>query len=81
MVMVYNTCYVRRSWRRHWMRGAFRGTFSPRNRSIFPTGRKWKSEGLELWAYMNSLYTLNAKDKFGGQSLLSVGFGQVRIQG
>ena len=27
--------------------------------------RKWQSEGLELWAYMNSLYMLNAKKSLG----------------
>jgi len=26
-----------------------------------PNWQKWQREGLELWAYMNSLYTLNAK--------------------
>jgi len=30
-----------------------------------PNWQKWKSEGLELWAYMNSLYTLNAKESLG----------------
>ena len=30
-----------------------------------PNWRRWQREGLELWAYMNSLYTLNAKASLG----------------
>ena len=30
-----------------------------------PNWQKWQREGLELWAYMNSLYTLNAKASLG----------------
>ena len=30
-----------------------------------PNWRKWQREGLELWAYMNSLYTLNAQTSLG----------------
>ncbi|MEE3368945.1 MAG: glycoside hydrolase domain-containing protein [Planctomycetota bacterium] len=30
-----------------------------------PNWQKWQREGLELWAYMNSLYTLNAQASLG----------------
>ena len=39
--------------------------FFATNPKHIPNWRKWQRNGLELWAYMNSLYTLNAKSSLG----------------